>query len=241
MSVFLTADGLVALFTLTALEIVLGIDNVVFISIISARLPLAQQALARKLGLGLALVTRLLLLFTISWMMGLTRPLFRAPFAGEVSGRDLILLVGGLFLIAKATWEIYDKVEVGEGPHRAGGGRRSFLSVVLQILLLDMIFSLDSVITAVGMVNELPIMVAAIVIAMGVMLFAMEPVNGFIESHPSMKILALAFLILIGVLLVADGLGQHFPKGYIYFAMAFSLGVELLNIRYHRKQRRRPS
>ena len=238
MSVFLTADGLVALFTLTALEIVLGIDNVVFISIISARLPLAQQALARKLGLGLALVTRLLLLFTISWMMGLTRPLFRAPFAGEVSGRDLILLVGGLFLIAKATWEIYDKVEVGEGPHPAGGGRRSFLSVVLQILLLDMIFSLDSVITAVGMVNELPIMVAAIVIAMGVMLFAMEPVNGFIESHPSMKILALAFLILIGVLLVADGLGQHVPKGYIYFAMAFSLGVEVLNIRYHRRRPR---
>jgi predicted tellurium resistance membrane protein TerC len=238
MSVFLTADGLVALFTLTALEIVLGIDNVVFISIISARLPLAQQALARKLGLGLALVTRLLLLFTISWMMGLTRPLFRAPFAGEVSGRDLILLVGGLFLIAKATWEIYDKVEVGEGPHSAGGGRRGFLSVVLQILLLDMIFSLDSVITAVGMVNELPIMVAAIVIAMGVMLFAMEPVNGFIESHPSMKILALAFLILIGVLLVADGLGQHVPKGYIYFAMAFSLGVEVLNIRYHRRRPR---
>ncbi|RPH79573.1 MAG: TerC family protein [Candidatus Rokuibacteriota bacterium] len=238
MSVFLTADGLVALFTLTALEIVLGIDNVVFISIISARLPLAQQALARKLGLGLALATRLLLLFTISWMMGLTRPLFRAPFAGEVSGRDLILLVGGLFLIAKATWEIYDKVEVGEGPHLAGGGRRSFLSVVLQILLLDMIFSLDSVITAVGMVNELPIMVAAIVIAMGVMLFAMEPVNGFIESHPSMKILALAFLILIGVLLVADGLGQHVPKGYIYFAMAFSLGVEVLNIRYHRRRPR---
>jgi predicted tellurium resistance membrane protein TerC len=238
MSVFLTADGLVALVTLAALEVVLGVDNLVFISIISARLPQAQQALARKVGLGLALGTRLLLLFTISWMMGLTRPLFRFPFAGDVSGRDLILLAGGLFLIAKATWEIYDKVEVGEGPHQGGGGRRGFMSVILQILLLDMIFSLDSVITAVGMVNDLPIMVAAIVVAMGVMLFAMEPVNGFIESHPSMKILALAFLILIGVILVADGLGQHVPKGYIYFAMAFSLGVELLNIRYHRRRPR---
>jgi predicted tellurium resistance membrane protein TerC len=240
MSTFLTADGLVALLTLAALEIVLGVDNLVFISIISGRLPAAQQPLARKVGLGLALVTRLLLLFTISWMMGLTRPLFRLPFAGELSGRDLILLVGGLFLIAKATWEIYDKVEVGEEAHPAGGGgRRGFVSVIAQIMVLDIVFSLDSVITAVGMVNDLPIMVAAIVIAMAVMLFAMEPVNGFIEHHPSLKILALAFLILIGVILVADGFGQHVPKGYIYFAMAFSLGVEMLNIRYHRKRRRR--
>jgi predicted tellurium resistance membrane protein TerC len=240
MSTFLTADGLVALLTLTALEIVLGVDNLVFISIISGRLPAAQQPLARKIGLGLALVTRLLLLFTISWMMGLTRPLFRLPFAGEISGRDLILLLGGLFLIAKATWEIYDKVEVGEEAHEAGGGgRRGFVSVILQIMVLDIVFSLDSIITAVGMVNNLPIMVAAIVIAMAVMLFAMEPVNGFIDTHPSLKILALAFLILIGVILVADGFGQHVPKGYIYFAMAFSLGVEFLNIRYHRKRRRR--
>ncbi len=240
MSVFLTADGLVALLTLAALEVVLGVDNLVFISIISGRLPAAQQALARKIGLGLALGTRLLLLFTISWMMGLTRPLFSLPFAGEVSGRDLILLAGGLFLIAKATWEIYDKVEVGEAPHTDQRRARGFASVIVQIMLLDVIFSLDSVITAVGMVNDLPIMVAAIVIAMGIMLFAMEPVNGFIESHPSMKILALAFLILIGVILVADGFGQHVPKGYIYFAMAFSLGVELLNIRYHRTSGRRP-
>ena len=240
MSVFLTADGLVALLTLAALEVVLGVDNLVFISIISGRLPAAQQALARKIGLGLALGTRLLLLFTISWMMGLTRPLFSVPFAGEVSGRDLILLAGGLFLIAKATWEIYDKVEVGEAPHTDRRRSGSFVSVIVQIMLLDVIFSLDSVITAVGMVNDLPIMVAAIVIAMGIMLFAMEPVNGFIESHPSMKILALAFLILIGVILVADGFGQHVPKGYIYFAMAFSLGVELLNIRYHRTSGRRP-
>jgi len=240
MSAFLTADGLVALLTLTALEIVLGVDNLVFISIISGRLPAAQQPLARKVGLGLALITRLLLLFTISWMMGLTRPLFRIPFGGEISGRDLILLLGGLFLIAKATWEIYDKVEAGEEvPTAGGGGRRGFVSVILQIGVLDIVFSLDSVITAVGMVNDLPIMVAAIAIAMAVMLFAMEPVNGFIDAHPSLKILALAFLILIGVVLVADGFGQHVSKGYIYFAMAFSLGVELLNIRYHRKRRRR--
>jgi predicted tellurium resistance membrane protein TerC len=238
MSVLLTADGLVALVTLAALEIVLGIDNLVFIAIISARLPHAQQALARKVGLGLALGTRLLLLFAISWMMGLTRPLVHVPYAGDVSGRDLILLAGGLFLIAKATWEIYDKVEIGEGPHRPGRGGGGFGSVIAQIMLLDVIFSLDSVITAVGMVNDLPIMVAAIVIAMGVMLFAMEPVNGFIGSHPSLKILALAFLILIGVILVADGLGQHVPKGYIYFAMAFSLGVELLTIRYNRRRPR---
>ena len=241
MSVFLTADGLIALLTLAALEVVLGVDNLVFISIISSRLPGAQQALARKVGLGMALGTRLLLLFTISWMMGLTRPLVSLPFAGEVSGRDLILLAGGLFLIAKATWEIYDKVEVEAEPPAQTHGSRGFISVIGQIMLLDIIFSLDSVITAVGMVNDLTIMVTAIVIAMGIMLFAMEPVNGFIESHPSMKILALAFLILIGVILVADGFGQHVPKGYIYFAMAFSLGVELLNIRYHRTSRRRPS
>jgi predicted tellurium resistance membrane protein TerC len=237
MSVFFTFDGILALLTLAALEVVLGVDNLVFISIISARLPVAQQALARKVGLSLALGTRLLLLFSISWMMGLTRPLFSVPFAGEVSGRDLILLAGGLFLIAKATWEIYDKVEVGEAPHIEGRGSHGFAAVIGQIMLLDVIFSLDSVITAVGMVNDLPIMVTAIVIAMGIMLFAMEPVNGFIEAHPSMKILALAFLLLIGVILVADGLGHHVPKGYIYFAMAFSLGVELLNIRSHRKRR----
>jgi predicted tellurium resistance membrane protein TerC len=241
MGVFLTSDGLVALLTLTALEIVLGVDNLVFISIISGKLPAAQQPLARKVGLMLALVTRVILLFTLSWMMGLTRPLFRIPFGGEVSGRDLILLLGGLFLIAKATWEIYDKVELGAHASAAGGGRRGFLSVVAQIMVLDIVFSLDSVITAVGMVNDLPVMIAAIVVAMGVMLFAMETVNGFIEAHPSLKILALSFLILIGVVLVADGLGQHVAKGYIYFAMTFSLVVELLNIRYRgRRARRRP-
>jgi predicted tellurium resistance membrane protein TerC len=239
MAAFLTTDGLVALLTLAALEIVLGVDNLVFISIISARLPPAQQPLARKVGLLLALVTRVALLFALSWMMGLTRPLFRAPLAGDVSGRDLILLLGGLFLIAKATWEIYDKVEAGAHASGARASRRSFVSVVAQIMILDIVFSLDSVITAVGMVNELAIMVAAIVIAMGVMLFAMEIVNRFIDAHPSLKILALSFLILIGVVLVADGLGQHVAKGYIYFAMSFSLAVELLNIRYHGRQAKR--
>jgi predicted tellurium resistance membrane protein TerC len=238
MAAFLTADGLVALLTLTALEIVLGVDNLVFISIISGRLPASQQPVARKVGLLLALGTRVALLFTLSWMMGLTRPLVRLPFAGDVSGRDLILLLGGLFLIAKATWEIYDKVE-GEHAPAGRGGRRGFLSVVVQIMILDIVFSLDSVITAVGMVNELSIMVAAIVVAMAVMLVAMETVNGFIEAHPSLKILALSFLILIGVVLVADGLGQHVAKGYIYFAMTFSLAVELLNIRYRGRRARR--
>jgi predicted tellurium resistance membrane protein TerC len=239
MAAFLTSDGLVALLTLTALEIVLGVDNLVFISIISGRLPAAQQPLARKVGLLLALGTRVALLFTLSWMMGLTRPLVRLPFAGDVSGRDLILLLGGLFLIAKATWEIYDKVEGGEHASAGRAGRRGFASVVVQIMILDIVFSLDSVITAVGMVNDLPIMIAAIVIAMAVMLFAMEPVNGFIDAHPSLKILALSFLILIGVVLVADGLGQHVAKGYIYFAMTFSLVVELLNIRYRGRRARR--
>ena len=242
MSALLTTDGLIALLTLTALEIVLGVDNLVFISIISGRLPAAQQPLARKIGLLLALGTRVALLFTLSWLMGLTRPLFRIPFGGEISGRDLILLVGGLFLMAKATFEIYDKVEkVDEGGHGGGGGRRGFASVVTQIMVLDIVFSLDSVITAVGMVNNLAIMVTAIVIAMGVMLFAMETVNRFIDAHPSLKILALAFLILIGVVLVADGLGQHVAKGYIYFAMSFSLAVDLLNIRYHSRRGRRRS
>ena len=237
MSALLTSDGLVALLTLSALEIVLGVDNLVFISIISGKLPAAQQALARRVGLLLALGTRVALLFALTWMMGLTRPLFRMPFGGDVSGRDLILLAGGLFLMAKATWEIYDKVELEEHAQAARGGRRGFASVVTQIMVLDIVFSLDSVITAVGMVNNLAIMVTAIVIAMGVMLFAMERVNRFIDAHPSLKILALSFLILIGVVLVADGLGQHIAKGYIYFAMTFSLVVELLNIRYHRRRR----
>lgn len=238
MGAFLTSDGLVALATLTALEIVLGVDNLVFIAIVSARLPERQQPLARRLGLALALVTRVLLLLTLSWIMGLTRPMFSIGGHG-VSGRDLILLLGGLFLIAKATWEIYAKVEGVDEEAHARGARRGMVGVVVQIMILDIVFSLDSVITAVGMVDDIPIMVAAIVLAMAVMLIAMNAVSRFVEDHPSVKILALSFLILIGVVLVADGLGHHLPKGYVYFPMAFALGVEMLNLRYRTRHARR--
>jgi predicted tellurium resistance membrane protein TerC len=238
MGAFLTSDGLVALATLTALEIVLGVDNVVFIAIVSARLPAAQQPLARRIGLALALITRVLLLLTLSWIMGLVQPLFHVGGRG-VSGRDLILLAGGLFLVAKATWEIYAKVEGTHEDARAARGRRGMVGVVVQIMILDVVFSLDSVITAIGMVDEVPIMVVAIVLAMVVMLLAMERVSGFVEAHPSVKILALSFLILIGVVLVADGLGHHLPKGYVYFPMAFALGVEMLNLRYRTRRARR--
>ena len=236
MDAFLTADGLVALATLAALEIVLGVDNVVFIAILTARLPARQQATARRLGLMLALGMRIALLFTISWMMSLTRPWFTV-LGHPVTGRDLILIAGGLFLIGKATWEIYDKLEAEHVEHE-GGGRRRFAVVLAQILVLDVVFSLDSVITAVGMVEQLAIMVAAMVIAMLVMLVSMGAVAGFVERHPSVKILALSFLLLIGVVLVADGMGQHVSKAYIYVAMAFSLFVELLNLRY--RKRRQP-
>jgi len=236
MDALLTADGLVALATLAALEIVLGIDNVVFIAILTGRLPARQQAVARRIGLILALGIRIGLLFTISWLMGLTRPLF-AVLGHPLTGRDLILIVGGLFLVGKATWEIYDKLEV-EHVERERGSRGRFAAVIAQILVLDIVFSLDSVITAVGMANELSVMVAAMVIAMLVMLVSMGAVAGFIEHHPSVKILALAFLLLIGVVLVADGMGQHVSKAYIYIAMAFSLFVELLNLRY--RTRRQP-
>jgi predicted tellurium resistance membrane protein TerC len=226
----------VALITLSAMEIVLGIDNVVFITILTGRLPARRQLSARRLGLGLALGVRILLLLAITWIMGLTRPFF-SVLGHAVSGRDLILFGGGLFLIFKATWEVYDKVEGGpEAPSRRGE-RAAFAAVILQILVLDIVFSLDSVITAVGMANDVPIMVTAMVIAMLVMLFSVGAVSDFVERHPSVKILALAFLLLIGVMLVAEGMGHHVPKGYIYFAMAFSLFVELLNLRYHKKRR----
>jgi predicted tellurium resistance membrane protein TerC len=234
----MTADALAAFVALTAMELVLGIDNIVFIAILSSRLPARQQPQARRLGLALALLTRLALLFSITWIMGLTRPLVEIDFLEqEFSGRDFILLLGGLFLLAKATWEIYDKVE-GEPHERAKGRgpRAGFVSVVVQIMLLDIVFSLDSVITAVGMVDQVAVMVVAMVVAMAVMLLAMEPVNAFIERHPSLKLLALAFLVLIGAMLVAEGMGQHVPKGYIYFAMAFSILVEVLNMRYRRRQ-----
>ena len=235
MGALLTADGLLALATLSAMEIVLGIDNVVFIAILVGRLPEARRELARRLGLILALAIRVLLLCAISWMMGLTTPLMTVLGHG-VSGRDLILLGGGLFLIFKATWEIYDKVEAGHHEQTAAAARAAFAWVLLQILLLDIVFSLDSVITAVGMANDLGIMVTAMVIAMLVMLVSAGTVSRFIDSHPSLKILALAFLLLIGVMLVAEGMGSHIEKGYIYFAMAFSLLVEMVNMRYRRRQ-----
>jgi predicted tellurium resistance membrane protein TerC len=236
MDAFFTTQGLLSLATLTAMEIVLGIDNVVFIAILVARLPEAQQALARRLGLILALGMRIGLLFTITWIMGLTRPFFDI-LGHAVSGRDLILLGGGLFLIFKATWEIYDKLEaVHVEGHRGRAG--AFVSTLVQIILLDIVFSLDSVITAVGMANRLSVMIAAMVLAMLVMLWAAGPVSSFVERRPSVKILALAFLLLIGVMLVAEGMGSHVDKGYIYFAMAFSLFVEMLNLRY--RKRRQP-
>ena len=237
MEAVLSSEGLIALVTLSAMEIVLGIDNVVFIAILTSRLPAAQQGTARRLGLALALIMRIGLLFAISWIMGLTRPLF-AVVGHAVSGRDLILLGGGLFLIFKATREIYVKVEAADEPKERGGGRAGLVGVVAQIAVVDLVFSLDSVITAVGMADHVITMVIAVTIAMIVMMIAINSVSRFIERHPSMKILALAFLLLIGVMLVAEGMGRHVEKGYIYVAMAFSLFVEMLNIRYQRRQRR---
>jgi predicted tellurium resistance membrane protein TerC len=233
-----TGDNIVAFFTLSALEIVLGIDNIVFIAILTARLPADRQATARRVGLVLALGMRIGLLFAISWLMSLTRPFF-AVLGHEFSGRDLILLGGGLFLVGKATWEIHDKLEAEHDDATVPGGRRAaaMTAVIVQILLLDIVFSLDSVITAVGMAESVPVMVAAMVVAMVVMLVSMGTVGGFIERHPSVKILALSFLLLIGVMLMAEGMGRHVPKGYIYVAMAFSLAVELLNMRYRKVAR----
>lgn len=233
--VFLTAEGWVSLATLTALEIVLGIDNIVFITILAGKLPAHQQGVARQIGIGLALISRLVLLFAISWVMGLTAPLFTVG-GHEVSGRDIILFAGGLFLIAKATIEIYDKLEVEHPDEHTKGRPPQMLSVVLQIILLDMVFSLDSVITAVGMVQHVIIMVVAMVIAVIIMLVFVGTVSDFVTRHPSMKILALSFLILVGVLLVAEGAGQHVNRGYVYFAMAFSLAVELINMRVRQVQ-----
>ena len=230
-----TPEAWISLATLAAMEIVLGIDNVVFLTILAGKLPVEQQPRARKLGLALALLTRLALLFGITWVMGLTRELFSVLGHG-VSGRDLILLAGGLFLVGKATVEIHDKLEVKHGPEleAAGGKGATFWLVIVQIGILDIVFSLDSVITAVGMAQHLAIMVAAMVIAVGVMLAFAAPVGDFVERHPTMKMLALSFLLLIGVMLVAESFGKHIEKGYIYFAMAFSLGVELLNMRVRR-------
>jgi predicted tellurium resistance membrane protein TerC len=231
----LSLDALLGLATLTLMEIVLGIDNIVFIAILVAKLPAAQQGLARRLGLALALGMRILLLLAISWIMGLTRPLL-SVWKTELSGRSLILLVGGLFLMLKATREIYEKVEGGGHEEGRAGSRAAFGWVLLQILFLDVVFSLDSVITAVGMANQVSIMITAMVLAMLVMLASAGAVSGFVDRHPSVKILALAFLLLIGVMLVAEGMGTHVAKGYIYFAMAFSLFVEMLNMRARRRR-----
>jgi predicted tellurium resistance membrane protein TerC len=224
----------VSLLTLTALEVVLGIDNVIFLSIMTAKLPAAQQPLARRLGLSLALLIRIGLLLTISWVLGLTAPLFTV-LGKAFSGRDLILLLGGLFLVGKSTHEIYDKLEVAHEEEKRAPGASAFGLILVQILALDVVFSLDSVITAVGMAQHVPVMVAAMVVAMAVMLAFAGRIGDFVERHPSMKVLALSFLILIGVLLVAEGMGQHVSKGYAYFAMAFSLVVELLNMRIRKK------
>ena len=229
-----TVENLVALLTLTALEIVLGIDNIVFISIMADRLPHAQQARGRVAGLALAMVTRILLLLSLSWIIRLTVPLF-SVFGLGISGRDLILLIGGLFLIAKATHEIHDKLEGTEEERKAGRKASTFTSVVIQIGLLDIIFSLDSVITAVGMARELAVMITAVVIAVIVMMIASTPLSEFVQKHPTVKILALSFLLLIGMSLIAEGLHQHISKGYIYFAMGFSVFVEMINLRIRSK------
>ncbi|HEX9996398.1 MAG TPA: TerC family protein [Abditibacterium sp.] len=239
----------IAFGTLAALEIVLGIDNIIFISILSGKLPEAQRAKARTIGLALAMITRILLLLSLAWIMKLTDPLFTIPFLsqtaapvahgahevanipGQISGRDLILILGGLFLLYKSVHEIHGKLEGEHGSAETSGKPVSFNSIIAQILVLDIVFSLDSVITAVGMVSNISIMISAVVLAVGVMLFAAGPISTFVEKHPTVKMLALSFLLLIGVTLLAEGFGQHISKGYIYFAMAFAVMVEMLNLR----------
>jgi predicted tellurium resistance membrane protein TerC len=220
--------------TLTALEIVLGVDNIVFISILAGKLPAHQRKGARRLGLLLAMGSRILLLFSLSWVIGLTAPLF-SMMGGEISGRDLVLILGGLFLVAKSTHEIHDKLE-GDSGRMSAAVAPSYVSVLVQILLLDMVFSLDSVITAVGMVQQIGVMVAAVIVAVGFMMLFADAISGFVDKHPTVKMLALSFLLMIGVMLIADGFGHHIPKGYVYFAMAFSVFVELLNLRVRRHE-----
>jgi predicted tellurium resistance membrane protein TerC len=267
MDTILTADNLVALLTLTVLEIVLGIDNIIFISILAGKLHIDQRAKARTIGLGLAMFTRVALLLSLAWIVRLTQPLF-SVLDHPISGRDLILIGGGLFLLGKSTWEIHHRLEGeeehapttastgtttaatsatsatestakrGEGTDKPNARRRypGFSGVIIQIVILDIVFSLDSVITAVGMANELWVMITAVIIAVGVMMISAGPVSGFIDRHPTVKMLALSFLLLIGVALIAEGFGQHIPKGYIYFAMGFSVFVELLNISARRRK-----
>ncbi len=222
----------VAFATLTVLELVLGIDNVIFISILATKLPREQQERARRVGLGLAMLMRIALLFSLSYIMRWIEPLF-SVLGQDISGRDIVLIVGGLFLMAKSTHEIHDKLE-GEEGKTSRRVKPTLRSVLIQIILLDLVFSLDSVITAVGMVEEVGIMVAAVMLSVGVMMVFARPISDFVERHPTVKMLALSFLLMIGLALVADGLDQHIPKGYLYFAMAFSVGVELLNLRVRR-------
>ena len=230
----------IAFFSLLLLEVVLGIDNVVFISILTDKLPAAQQAKARYLGLSLALVTRILLLLSLSWLIGLTAPLFTLPLVDQdVSGRDLILIVGGLFLLGKSTYEIHERLEGGDTEEDAAGGTARFGPVIGQIVLLDIVFSLDSVITAVGMVDELLIMVAAVLVAMVIMLVSAGAISGFVNRHPTVKMLALAFLLIIGASLIAEGFEAGVSKGYIYGPIAFAILVEALNLRYHTVVQRR--
>ncbi len=227
-------EAWIALITLTVLEIVLGIDNIVFISILSEKLPEDQEALGRRLGLMMAMLTRIILLSFMAWLTRLTAPLFEV-FHHTISGRDLIMMGGGLFLLGKSTFEIHERLE-GEEGHASQKVQPSLAAVIFQIMLLDIVFSLDSVITAVGMAEELVIMIAAVMIAVGIMLFAAGPISNFIDERPTLKILALSFLLLIGFSLVAEGLGVHIPKGYIYFAMGFSIFVEVLNLRIRAKR-----
>ena len=232
MDAFFTSSGLIALTTLTILEIVLGIDNVIFVSILSSKLPVSKQRRAQRMGLLAAMGMRLLLLLSVVWIIRLTAPLFYI-LGRPISGRDLILIGGGLFLLAKATIDIHERLE-GEEGHSSARIHPSFAAVITQIVVLDIVFSLDSVITAVGMADEVSIMVAAVILAVGVMLISAGPISSFVNRHPTVKVLALSFLLLIGVSLVGEGLGMHIPKGYIYFAMGFSVFVEVINLRIRR-------
>jgi predicted tellurium resistance membrane protein TerC len=232
MDAFFTSSGLVALVTLTFLEIVLGVDNVIFISILSSKLPGPQQGQARRMGLLAAMGMRILLLLSVVWIMRLTAPLFYI-LAHPISGRDSILIVGGLFLLAKATIEVHERLE-GEEGHSSARVPPSFAAVIIQIAVMDIVFSLDSVVTAVGMADEITIMVTAVILAVGVMMLSARPISSFVNRHPTVKILALSFLLLIGVSLIGEGLGMHIPKAYIYFAMGFSASVEVINLRVRR-------
>ena len=238
MSELFTADALLALITLTALEVVLGIDNVIFISILASKLPADQQPRARRWGLLVAMVSRILLLMSLAYIIKLTAPLFTIM-AKDISGRDLILIAGGLFLIYKSTREIHEKLEGDEG-HASARVAPSFAAVVGQIMVLDIVFSLDSVITAVGMADQLWVMVTAVILAVGIMLWSSDGISAFVNEHPTVKVLALSFLLLIGVSLAAEGLDTHVPKGYIYFAMGFSVFVEMINIRISKRRNARP-